>query len=49
MRNSNCEHIFGWGTSDWGMPGLFISLSYGAIQFKQGKYVKRYEYAILLN
>ena len=45
MGNSNGGHIFGWGTSGWKQPGFYISLSYGVIQFKQGKYNGRYDYS----
>ena len=45
MGNSNGGHIFGWGASEWPNPGFYISISYGVIFFKQGKYNVRYDYS----
>ena len=42
MGNNNAGHIFGWGVSDWQAPGFYISVVYGAIHFKDGKYVSKY-------
>ena len=45
MGNSNGGHILGWGASEWPNPGFYISISYGVIFFKQGKYNVRYDYS----